>query len=256
MHRVVPILFALIPSLAGGSFAAQAGLRERTFLRALEVFDAAKTPEDYRQSAALLQSLLSGGLRNGAVYYNLGNAYFRAGDYGRAIAAYRAAKLYRPRDPYLEANLRQALSLAPGRLPEPPTPWWRHVLFWSAWLSLPEKAYASFVGYLLAALLACTALMIRRPRVYWTSVALIVVAAVLSVDAALAFADVADSRHGVVTSETIARKGIGKDYEPAFDQPLKDGAEFTILSESGDWIFGHFEGIGDGWLRREHTVQW
>ena len=55
--------------------------------------------------------------------------------------------------------------------------------------------------------------------------------------------------------ETIARKGIGKDYEPAFDQPLKDGAEFTILSENGDWIFGHFEGIGDGWLRREHVTR-
>ena len=78
---------------------------------------------------------------------------------------------------------------------------------------------------------------------------------VLGLDAGLAYADFAWSRHGVVTRETIARKGIGKDYEPAFDQPLKDGAEFTVLSENGDWIFGHFEGIGDGWLRREHMVK-
>jgi hypothetical protein len=91
---------------------------------------------------------------------------------------------------------------------------------------------------------------------YWGSGALVVVAAVLCVDAALAYADIAYSRHGVVTAETIARKGIGKDYEAAFDQPLKDGAEFTVLSENGDWVFGHFEGIGDGWLRREHTVRW
>ncbi len=90
---------------------------------------------------------------------------------------------------------------------------------------------------------------------YWIRAALVVIAAVLSLDAGLAYADVAWSRHGVVTHETIARKGIGKDYEPAFDQPLKDGAEFTVLSENGDWIFGHFEGIGDGWLRREHTVR-
>jgi hypothetical protein len=77
----------------------------------------------------------------------------------------------------------------------------------------------------------------------------------LSLEAGLAYAAIAWSRQGVVTTETIARKGIGKDYEPAFDQPLKDGAEFTILSENGDWIFGHFEGIGDGWLRREHTAR-
>ncbi len=255
MHWIVPALIALVHVLPGAALAAEPGSRERTFLRALEAFDAAKTPADYRESATLLESLLADGFQSGAVYYNLGNAYFRAGDYGRSIAAYRKAKPYRPRDPYLEANLRQALSAAPGRLPEPPAPWWRHVLLWSGWLSFPEKAYASFLGFLLAALMACAALLLCRPRAYWISAALVVVAAILSLDAALAYADVAWSRHGVVTCETIARKGIGKDYEPAFDQPLKDGAEFTVLAENGDWIFGHFEGAGDGWLRREHMAR-
>jgi tetratricopeptide (TPR) repeat protein len=230
-------------------------MRQRTFIRALEVFDAAKTPGDYRESAAILESLLSDGFRNGAVYYNLGNAYFRAGEYGRSIAAYRKAKPYRPRDPYLEANLRQALSVAPGHLPEPPSAWWNHVLFWSGWMSFPEKAYAAFAGYLLAAMAMTAALFLRQPRIYWISAGLAILAILMSLDAGLAYADIARSRHGVVTSETIARKGIGKDYEPAFDQSLKDGAEFTILFENGEWVFGHFEGIGDGWLRREHTVR-
>jgi hypothetical protein len=189
------------------------------------------------------------------VYYNLGNAYFRSKEYGRSIAAYRKAKPYRPRDPYLEANLRQALSIAPGRLTEPPRPWWTHVLFWSGWLSFPEKAYASFGAFLLAAVAAILALLLRWRRAYWLSAGLVIVAAVLSLDAGLAYADIAWSRRGVVTGETIARKGIGKEYEAAFDQPLKDGAEFTVLSENGDWVFGHFEGIGDGWLRREYVVR-
>lgn len=254
MHRIVPALIALVVVLTGDALAAEPGTRERTFIRALEVFDAAQAPADYRESAALLESLLADGFKNGALYYNLGNAYFRAGEYGRSIAAYRKAMPYRPRDPYLLANLRQALSVAPGRLPEPPPPWWRHVLFWSGWMSFPEKAQASFTGFLLAALTACAALLLRWPSGYWISATLVVIATVFCLDAGLSYADVAGSRHGVVTRETIARKGIGKDYEPAFDQPLKDGAEFTVLSENGDWIFGHFEGIGDGWLRREHTV--
>jgi tetratricopeptide (TPR) repeat protein len=254
MHRVIRALIGLMHVFAVPVFAAEPGTRERTFVRALEIFDGAKSPRDYHESAALLESLLTDGFRNGAVYYNLGNAYFRSGEYGRSIAAYHKAKPYRPRDPYLEANLRQALSVAPGRLPEPPAPWWSHVLFWSGSLSFPEKAYASFAGFLLAALAACGALLLRRPRVYWIGAALLIVAVILSLDAGLSYAGIAWSRHGVVTRETIARKGIGKDYEPAFDQPLKDGAEFTVLSENGDWIFGHFEGIGDGWLRREHIV--
>lgn len=255
MRRIASATIALVVVLPAATFAAEPGTRERTFLRALEVFDAAKTPQEYRESAALLESLLAGGFRNGAVYYNLGNAYFRSGQYGRAIAAYRKAKPFRPRDPYLDANLRQALAVAPGRLPEPPRPWWTHVLFWSGWLSFPEKAYAAFAGYLLAALVAVMGLMFHKPRAYWISAGLIVIAAVLSLDTGLAYAEVFRSRHAVVTGETIARKGIGKDYEPAFDQSLKDGAEFTVLSESDDWVFGHFEGIGDGWLRREFVVQ-
>ena len=111
-----------------------------------------------------------------------------------------------------------------------------------------------FAGLVLAAVVACAALLLRRPRLYWVSAALVAIGFVMTVDAGLAYADLVWMRHGVVTHETIARKGIGKDYEPAFDQPLKDGAEFTVLSESGDWVFGHFEGIGDGWLRREHVA--
>jgi tetratricopeptide (TPR) repeat protein len=254
MRRLVSVVLLLLLLLAGAPRAAEPGTRQRTFLRALEAFDAAKTPDDYRQSASILESLLTDGYRNGAVFYNLGNAYFRAGEYGRAIAAYKKAKPYRPRDPYLDANLRQALAVAPGRLPEPAVPWWRHVLFWSGWLSFPEKAYAAFTLFLIAAAAASSGLLFRRSFVYWISAGLVIMAAVLSLDAGLAFADIVQSRHGVVTRETIARKGIGKDYEPAFNQPLKDGAEFTVLSEAGDWIFGHFEGIGDGWLRREDTV--
>ena len=114
------------------------------------------------------------------------------------------------------------------------------------WLAVVSREGSRIVcGLALAASVACAALFLRRPRLYWISAALALIAAVMTVDAGLAFGDIAWSRHGVVTHETIARKGIGKDYEPAFDQPLKDGAEFTVLSENGDWIFGHFEGIGE-----------
>src|SRR5262245_61976570 len=183
MHRIIPAVLVAISLVPADASAAEPGRRERTFVRALEVFDASKSPQDYRESAALLESLLADGFRNGAVYYNLGNAYFRAGEYGRSIAAYRKAKPYRPRDPYLEANLRQALSTAPGHLPEPPPPWWTHVLFWHGWLSFPEKAYATFAGFLLAAVVAGAALLLRRPHAYWISAALVITAVVLSLDA-------------------------------------------------------------------------
>lgn len=255
MRATIPCLLAFLIISIADVRAAEPGTRERTFLRALELFDAASSPADYRESAALLESLLDDGYRNGAVLFNLGNAWFRAGEYGRAIAAYRQAKLFRPRDPYLDANLGQALQRAPGRLPEAPSPWWTHVLFWTGWLSFPEKTWGAFSGLLAASGAVALAFILRRPHGYWIGAALVFVSGMLALDAAITYRDIVHTRRAVVTTETIARKGIGKDYEPAFDQPLKDGAEFTVLSESGDWIFGHFEGIGDGWLRRTDVVR-
>jgi tetratricopeptide (TPR) repeat protein len=249
----ITVLAAL--GLSACATEAESGSRERTFVRALERFDSAKTPEEYRQAAALFESLLEGGYQNGAVYYNLGNAYMRSGDFGKAIAAYRKAKPFRPRDPYLDANLRQALMLAPGKLPEAPAPWWKPVFFWSGWMSYPEKFAAVLAGFGLGAALAALGLLLHRKRLYWVSGVAVMIAAVLSVDAALAYSDVNQSRRAVVVHETVARKGVGKQWEPAFDQALKDGAEFTILERSGDWVLGHFEGIGDGWLPREAIAE-
>src|SRR5262245_51415443 len=189
MPKVALVVLTLSVVLSGTSSAADAGARQRTFVRALEVFDAAKTPRDYRESADLLESVLADGFRNGAVYYNLGNAYYRAGEYGRAIAAYRKAKPYRPRDSYLEANLRQVLSVAPGRLPEPSPAWWSHVLFWTGWLSFPEKAYASFAACVFAPLIAIAGLLFHRPRAYWFAALLALFAAVLTLDAGLSYSD-------------------------------------------------------------------
>jgi len=253
--KLLPLFVLSAGCLMPATLAEERGARERTFVRGLEAFDKAKTPDEYRQAAALWETLLADGYQNGAVYYNIGNAYMKAGEFGRAIAAYRKARPYRPRDPYLEANLNQALALAPGRLAELPAPWWKHVLFWSGWLSYPEKFLAVVAAFGSGLVLAAAGLLLRKRRAYWVCGALAAVALILSVDAALAYLDATQLRRAVVVTETVARKGMGEKYEPAFDQPLKDGAEFTVIARSGQWVLGHFEGIGDGWLRQETVVE-
>ncbi len=47
-----------------------------------------------------------------ALFYNLGNAYYKQGDHGRAILNYRRAQQLAPRDPDIEANLALARAQA------------------------------------------------------------------------------------------------------------------------------------------------
>ncbi len=80
-------------------------------------------------------------------------------------------------------------------------------------------------------------------------------ALLFSVDAVAADRDLNNSARAAVIAETIARKSPGTNGDPAFDQPLKDGAEFTLIERRGEWVFGHFQGIGDAWLPGKNVAE-
>jgi tetratricopeptide (TPR) repeat protein len=253
-HAMSAVVFGLMVATTLASDA-DPGSRERLFLKALERFDSAKSSDDYRESAKLLESIVADGFQNGAVYYNLGNAYYRAGEFGRAIINYRKALPYRPGDPYLAANLQQAVAAAPGRLSDSPRPWWTHVLFWTDWLSFPRKIQTTAIAIIAAAIVSTLSVLLQQRRLRWVTAALLMISLAVGIDAGLCYRDTMNPNRAVITGSTIARKGTDNSYEPAFDLPLKDGAEFTILSQTPDWTFGRFEPIGDGWVRNEFVAR-
>ena len=244
-----------ILTFAQGLSADRSSDRQRDFLQSIEMFDAAKSPEDFRESAKLLESIVADGFCSGVVYYNLGNAYYRAGEFGRAILNYRKAKPYRPSDPLLEANLQQALASALGKLPDLPRPWWDHVLFWTESIDYPTRVAIALSFLVLAPLIALYAFLFHRKKLIWLAGGVTGVAMLFVSDCELNSPENARMNRAVITGETVARKGIGKDYEAAFDSPLKDGAEFVVLQETNGWTFGHFSGIGDGWVRNEFVAK-
>lgn len=93
----------------------------------------------YAQAAETFAELarLSPGL---AAYYNLGNAYYRSGQFGYAIAAYEKARALAPSNPDVAANLRAAHEAA--RISEPPRTHWQDYALrlspntWAVWLAI------------------------------------------------------------------------------------------------------------------------
>ena len=62
----------------------------------------------FAQAAQAYQQLADQGFADSALFFNLGNAYFKQGDYGRAILNYRRAEQLAPRDEDIAANLALA----------------------------------------------------------------------------------------------------------------------------------------------------
>lgn len=151
-RRWIMLLVALAAAVARAD---DADIR-RMFAQAGQAYDAGQ----FAESARGYEEIRALGYAAPELFFNLGNAYFKQGDYGPAVLNYRRAQRDLPRDPELNANLRFALQTA-GALAPPPSRL-THVL---TRLSLREWCALGFIAYWVAALLIALHIWRRdRPR--------------------------------------------------------------------------------------------
>jgi tetratricopeptide (TPR) repeat protein len=88
---------------------------DRSFSKAQEAYDDGR----YAEAVMLYDGLVSSGIKNKELYYNLANACFKDGDLPRAVLHYRQAWYQAPRDPDIQANMHFALNAAGAIEPAP-----------------------------------------------------------------------------------------------------------------------------------------
>ena len=87
----------------------------QTLDNAHSMFRGATNAAMYAEAAQQYEYLVKEeGLRNGHLFYNVGNSWFMAGDVGRAILNYRRAELFMPNNADLQHNLKAALEMRRG----------------------------------------------------------------------------------------------------------------------------------------------
>ena len=117
--------------------------------------------QDYRegnfQEAAIgYEQLLHTGHAGPRIHYNLGNAWFRMNQLGRAILAYERAQIDMPRDADLNFNLTHARDQVVDAIP-PSKGFFSMAFFWLPTVSRGEL----FWCFAILNLLLCAALLIR-----------------------------------------------------------------------------------------------
>lgn len=220
------------------------------FQRTEEEFLAARSPKDYRRVAARYQELLENGYVCGAVLYNQGNAYLRAGERARAIAAYRHAQRYLPRDPHLEANLRFAL----GENVTSTIPLFERLFFWQNWLSYPEKIPLAMILTALTLIGAWVAQITGHAPISRLVAVGVLFSLLTMISATYDWYRFEYQRHGILTEAVTARKGNADSFEPAFTQPLPESTECLLLEERDEWLRLRFGDGLEGWVRRGSVV--
>src|SRR5437773_7647074 len=99
-NRTLAIFFCLIFGMALSVFAQP----DAEFAKANEAF----AQGHFKEAIANYEALIRDGQWSANVFYNLGNAYFRAGDFGRAILNYERALALERHHPEAKANLQIA----------------------------------------------------------------------------------------------------------------------------------------------------
>jgi tetratricopeptide (TPR) repeat protein len=227
----------------------------RLFQEAERRFAQAQSAEDFQQIAGLYQQILDRGIFSGTVLYNQGNAWMSANKTGRAIAAYRQAERLRPRDPYLAANLSNAVkSVSGGSLPKARS-WFDYPLFWRGSLSLREEFLAFTIGLSLVLMLAALSEWMTWLKTFAWSGALFLFP--LGASLYLDWRDEFQRVHGVVVNgPVVAYKGNSTSFEPAFTQPLPIGTEFVAIEERAEWLRIVLTDLGEGWVPKTEVVTW
>lgn len=190
------------------------------------------------------------GVKNGRLYYNIGNCYFRLNDLGRAILNYRRALLYQPNDVNLLQNLDYARSQRLDRIEEQQqTRVLKTLLFWHYDFNSRTRLIILAICATLFWLTLALRLLIGRRISLWVMVVFGLPALLGASSLIIESNSGSESRAGVILSDdVVARKGNADTYQPSFKDPLHSGTEFIVLEQRGAWIQARLADGRQCWL--------
>ena len=201
----------------------------------------------FREAIAGYESLVKARQWNTSLFYDLGNAHFRAGDLGRAILNYERALALDPSQPEAQANLR--LVRDQGRALELAKSWPEEHLGFLTPTQSTWMAAAAFWG---CAFIICGFYFAQRRPVAWIF-ALVLLSALCagSIFAVYEWENRARNVAIVIGKNVQARLATAENAGAVLALPA--GSEIKILSTRGNWIYAALPNELRGWLPAEST---
>jgi tetratricopeptide (TPR) repeat protein len=188
--------------------------------------------QKFSEAAVAYEKIVETGNVSSALYFNLGNAFFKAGQTGRAIAAYREAEKLSPRDSDVKANLQFARDQVQNSRPPANTLWMQFLdrLTLNEWATLAASAF--WLWFLLLILGQWKRDWAKAIRGYAIALGVLAVCSIGCTGFAAQRYFIQDGV--VIVPEAVVRRGPFDESQSAFS--LRDGAEFTVLDKKENWL--------------------
>ena len=204
----------------------------------------------YAEAGRTYERIIERGVRNGHVYYNLGNAYYRQDQIGRAILAYERAFRLIPRDPDLKDNLDLANERTVDQV-SGEVPWFGRQALDA--VTINEATVTASVSGLIFSLALVLYLLAKRTGTRGLAGYLLMVTCFVFL-LALGFAgiktyDQLAREEGIVLSATaVVRTSPDEASDPVFT--LHEGVKVQLVEHRDDWTRIRLPDGKNGWLAR------
>lgn len=237
-------LFLLLGGVIAGDVAASTAARP--FMEGLRRY----AEGDYAGAARSFEAAAETGVRNGKLYYNLGNAHLKNGDVGRAVLWYLRALKKIPDDPDLAFNLDYARSLLTDESGDAGGTLANVLLFWRRMLSRSDIQKAAIGFNLLFWLVLAASRRLKKKAMGPVAVMLLAAAAIFTLTAFYGYYEDHYVKNAVILPDSVSvRSGLSDSATELF--VLHAGSLVRVDKESGGFVRIHFSTGKIGWLPRE-----
>ncbi|MFC1856246.1 SH3 domain-containing protein [Thermodesulfobacteriota bacterium] len=215
---------------------------------------ATKAYEDgeYEKSAENYELLLNH-VKNGNLYYNLANSYFKQGKIGYALLNYSRAKKYDPADGDINDNIGYVKTLTKDKIEDKRSFSFIYKIFFYY-----DFFNNSVFFYILTAfnILFFVALIVRfytkRSYVDFIKNAILCLLIIFSIGYVLNYKVYCYDEKGVVVSSEISVKsGTSMNDTVLFN--LHEGSEFKVIKSQGDWYKIELLDKKKGWVSNKNV---
>ena len=178
-----------------------------------------------------------GNIKNGKLFYNIGNIHFLLDDIGRAILNYRRAEQYIPNDPNLLKNLAYARSMRRDKVDIQDREKILQTLFFFHYdLGLQTRVVLFAIFYITFWVFAGIKIFSRRPFTSWVLGITLLFTLLFGTSLVVESRQTAMKTGGVILArEVIGHQGDAESYQPSFEDPPHAGIEFKLLEDRGLW---------------------
>tara|TARA_B100001287_G_scaffold115641_1_gene97246 strand:+ start:2006 stop:2704 length:699 start_codon:yes stop_codon:yes gene_type:complete len=192
----------------------------------------------YKKSIELYEKIINSGQKNSTVFYNLGNAYYRSGDIGHAIWAYKHANKLSPRDKDIIHNLKIAEAKKIDRINSPPLfilhDFYRKI---KSSMTMFELILVGGILFFIFSLLWIKQIFSGKRNVLSKSIFQILLTVIITVHAVIldkAFERERISKEAIIVRKSDAQSGpILGDNKVLFQ--INEGSVVEVLEEKNNW---------------------